>query len=271
MKGIEGIIGGLFGLILGLMSGIPFMGIIGAVVGSSLGRSFGAFSGGTSSQFHRFQAGGGFRSGGASYAESQNTGRLFFSTLFSMLGKLSVADGRISDEEKQTIYQFMRQDLRLDPMSQQAAMEIFNAAARSGEPFASYARQFHRAFSGNAQFLELLLDILLRVAASDGQIHPEEERMILEAVGIFGYSRSSYDRLKGKYAQSSSSSAYAVLGCSPSDSDGVVKKAYRAKASEFHPDRVAAKGLPEEFTQFANDRFREIQEAWESIKKERKL
>jgi len=164
----------------------------------------------------------------------------------------------------------MRQDLRLDSVSQQAAMEIFNVAARSGEPFESYARQFYQAFSGNPQFIELLLDILLRVAVSDGSLHPEEERMILEAVRIFGYSQTSYERLKSKYKQTSSAS-YSILGCSSSDPDNVVKKAYRTKASEFHPDRVAAKGLPEEFTQFANDRFREIQEAWESIKKERNL
>ena len=275
MRGLEGLIGGVIGFFLGIMSGIPFMGIIGAVVGSSIGRSFSSYSGrtgGAFNQFNRFQGTGGYGRQQASFSDTQNNSRLFFSTLFSMLGKLSVADGRISDEEKQTIFHFMRQDLRLDPVSQQAAMEIFNAAARSGEPFGSYARQFYQAFSGNAQFMELLLDILLRVAAADGNIHPEEERMIQEAVRIFGYSQTSYDRLKSKYAKTTSSSAsYGILGCSPSDPDDVVKKAYRTKASEFHPDRVAAKGLPEEFTQFANDRFREIQEAWESVKKERNL
>lgn len=270
MRGMEGFIGGTIGFILGIMSGIPFMGLIGAVVGSSIGRSLSGNSGRSSSQFNRFQGTGGYQRHQTSFADSQNTSRLFFSTIFSMLGKLSVADGRISDEEKQTIYSFMRQDLRLDPVSQQAAMEIFNAAARSGESFESYARQFYQAFSGNPQFIELLLDILLRVAVSDGSVHPEEERMIQEAVRIFAYSQTSYDRLKSKYIQTSSAS-YSILGCSPSDPDNVVKKAYRTKASEFHPDRVAAKGLPEEFTQFANDRFREIQEAWESIKKERNL
>jgi DnaJ like chaperone protein len=35
---------------------------------------------------------------------------------------------------------------------------------------------------------------------------------------------------------------------------------------EYHPDKIAAKGLPEEFTRFAQDKFREIQEAWEQIK-----
>ena len=40
---------------------------------------------------------------------------------------------------------------------------------------------------------------------------------------------------------------------------------------DFHPDTIASKGLPEEFIQFANDKFREIQEAYEMIKKERNM
>ena len=38
---------------------------------------------------------------------------------------------------------------------------------------------------------------------------------------------------------------------------------------DYHPDTIAAKGLPEEFVTFAHDKFREIQEAWKMVKKER--
>ena len=117
------------------------MGIIGAVVAQFHRASFSSYSGrgggdhSISSTVFREQEG--IIGNRRPFSDAQNNSRLFFSTLFSMLGKLSVADGRISDEEKQTIYHFMRQDLRLDPVSQQAAMEIFNAAARSGDLFES--------------------------------------------------------------------------------------------------------------------------------------
>jgi DnaJ like chaperone protein len=275
----RGFIGGIIGFLLGMTFGGPLFGIIGAAIGSSVGRSF-SYQSGSSRQNNFFQ--GRSRASQSSYGGSLGTGQVFFKSVFSMLGKLSIADGSISEQEKQTIYNFMRTDLRLDPVSQQSAMEIFNAAIRSGESFETYANEFYQSFQGNAQFTELVLDILLRVAAADGNIHREEEKLIQQAVGIFGYSQTSYDRLKSRHGfnggsssssagRSSSNGAYGILGCSPSDSDDVVRKAYRKKVNEFHPDKIAAKGLPEEFTQFASERFNEIQAAWDNIRKERNL
>lgn len=64
---------------------------------------------------------------------------------------------------------------------------------------------------------------------------------------------------------------YAILGCSKDDPDDRIKKQYRTLAFEYHPDKIASKGLPEEFIQLANDKFREIQEAYDAVKKERGL
>jgi len=62
------------------------------------------------------------------------------------------------------------------------------------------------------------------------------------------------------------SSHYATLGVSPDASFDEVKSAYRKKVTEYHPDKVIAKGMPDEFVQFAETRFREIQEAYEAIR-----
>jgi DnaJ like chaperone protein len=40
---------------------------------------------------------------------------------------------------------------------------------------------------------------------------------------------------------------------------------------EYHPDMIASKGLPEEFTKLAEDKFREIQEAYDRVRKERNV
>ena len=100
---------------------------------------------------------------------------------------------------------------------------------------------------------------------SDGSMTPGEETLILSAVQTFHFSSVRYEQLKSQYVQTADK-AYAVLGCSPTDSDDQVKRCYRQRVQEYHPDKIAAKGLPDEFTRFAQDKFREIQEAWEQIK-----
>ena len=62
-------------------------------------------------------------------------------------------------------------------------------------------------------------------------------------------------------------SAYSVLGISPSATDDEVKAAYRRMAMKNHPDKVATLGP--EVQKAAEEKFRKIQEAYESIKKQR--
>jgi DnaJ like chaperone protein len=60
---------------------------------------------------------------------------------------------------------------------------------------------------------------------------------------------------------------YKVLGVSRDASDDEVKKAYKQMAIKHHPDKVAYLG--EEMKNSANERFKKINTAYESIKKER--
>ena len=62
-----------------------------------------------------------------------------------------------------------------------------------------------------------------------------------------------------------------MLGLTPDATDAEVKKAYRSKVMEFHPDKIVSKGLPEEFLKFAEEKFKQVNEAYETIKKSRGL
>jgi DnaJ like chaperone protein len=62
---------------------------------------------------------------------------------------------------------------------------------------------------------------------------------------------------------------YKILECSPGADFKEVKRKYRKKAKEFHPDNVISKGLPEEFVDFAEQEFKKINEAYEKIKAEK--
>jgi len=62
---------------------------------------------------------------------------------------------------------------------------------------------------------------------------------------------------------------YKILNCTPESSNVEIKSNYKKLVKDFHPDKIISKGLPEEFIDFAESRFREIQESYEKIQKER--
>ena len=62
---------------------------------------------------------------------------------------------------------------------------------------------------------------------------------------------------------------YKTLNCTPQSPNAEIKSNYKKLVKDFNPDKIISKGLPEEFTDFATKRFREIQEAYDEIGKER--
>ncbi len=206
----------------------------------------------------------------SSLSSNEQAQLVFFTAAFSMLAKISKADGQVSENEILAIEKIMKQDLQLDVNGQRTAINIFRHAINSAEPFDAFATQFYSVFHTQPRIIELMIDILLKVSASDGKISVEEEHMLTSATRIFNYSSTDYERLKSKYVKLTNK-YYAVLQCDETASNEEIKKQYRKLVVEYHPDKIQAKGLPEEFIKFANDKFKEIQEAYDIIKKERGL
>lgn len=249
---------GMIGKIIGGTIGFAMAGPLGAIAGAALGHAFDA-----NTQTYYINEPNRLSSG----EEAQFT---FFVAAFSMLAKLVKADGRVSKEEIDAVEKFMIYDLNLNPESRSLATNIFRTAIESPNSFDDFAQQFYNQFRDQYQMLDLMIDILLRVSVADGALNPNEERLILSAVRIFSFDDDKYRRFKSKYIQDVEK-YYAILGCTSSDSNEHIKKQYRMLVSDYHPDKIASKGLPEEFTKFANDKFREIQEAYDIIKKERNI
>ncbi len=255
---------GWYGKLIGGAIGFTFLGgPFGAILGAAIGHSFDKRSEGQGgySQSERASAGG-------SFTATDQAQMTFFVATFSMLGKLAKADGHVTQEEINTIDRFMTSTLRLGYQEKQFAMRIVNTAAGSSESFEKFAHQFYSSFRSQPQLINTMMDILLQVSIADKVLSPEEEKLINQAASIFNISSTALDNMKARYF-SSTEKYYSVLGCRRSDTVETIKSTYKKLVKEYHPDIIASKGLPEEFTKFASEKFREINAAYEKIREER--
>ncbi|MDA3832718.1 MAG: co-chaperone DjlA [Spirochaetales bacterium] len=248
------IIGGTFGFMLG--------GPLGLIAGAAFGHMYDA----SATQY----GGAADRQGNPKINTQEQLQMAFFVAAFSMLAKIVAVDGEVTPAEQKKVDEFIDHDLRLRGESREAAGRIFKTAQHAQGTFDQFALQFYQIFRTNRQMLDLLIDIFYRVSYADGLLSQAEEALIQRAGRIFRLSQEYLAAVRSRYsAKGSSAGSYAVLGISSEAENDEVKKAYRKLVGEYHPDKIAAKGLPEEFTKFANDKFREIQSAYEEINKAR--
>jgi len=215
--------------------------------------------------------------------------QVFFKTVFSLLGHVAKADGHVSSEEIQAARSVMQQ-MRLDEQQSKRAIEFFNEGKQVEFYPDRCIEEFRQISHHNRALSQMLLEILIFSALADGKIDINEERILLNLSEEIGFSREDFKRLvhmvmgqqhfhqsgsgQAHYQQQSSEDAlkeaYAVLGIAASVSDSEVKKSYRRLMNQHHPDKLVAKGMPEEMMKLATEKTQEIKSAYELIVSERK-
>lgn len=119
-----------------------------------------------------------------------------------------------------------------------------------------------------------ILNYLFGIALSDGFVSQAEINKIEQASYLFNLSTSEFEWIKRMYVgfdnrQMVQQDAYSVLGLSPSASDKEIKEAYRSLVMKYHPDRVTTDDPA--IKKGAEDKFKKIQTAYDTIKKQRNL
>ena len=84
--------------------------------------------------------------------------------------------------------------------------------------------------------------------------------------GYLGISSVDYKRIKAMF-YSSRDNAYKILGLDKTATVDQIKKAYRRLVKKYHPDKVAHLG--QEHQKGAEEKFKQVQKAYEQIQKER--
>ncbi len=110
-----------------------------------------------------------------------------------------------------------------------------------------------------------LMHYLFGVANADGHFHREERRLLHTISGYFRINARDFNTISALYDQKEIYDPYKILGIQKSSSEAEIKKAYRALARRYHPDKVATQG--ETHRKAAEEKFKQLQKAYEEVKR----
>jgi DnaJ like chaperone protein len=113
-----------------------------------------------------------------------------------------------------------------------------------------------------------VVDALYALALVDGALSKIERDALKQVVANFNLSEEQLQQITRTHL-GSGEKHYALLGLTETATDDEIRAAWRKLAAENHPDRVASLGQAEAAA--ATERFREVKEAYEELKKLRGL
>ena len=262
----------IWGKVLGILFGFLIFNLPGALLGLWLG--------------HRFDRG--FTVMNFGYSRDPEQVKVsFFETVFKVMGHLAKADGRVSENEIQNANAVMAH-MRLSEARRKQAIAHFTEGKQNSFDLDACLNEFVSNVGNEASLTQMFLEIEISAAFADGSMQPEERRVLERIATRLGigqmrlnliinsvqaqyrfYQQQQQYNSGAKSSQVSLDDAYQVLCVNANASDAEVKKAYRKMMSQHHPDKLAAKGLPDDMIEVAKEKTQEIQSAWELIKNER--
>ncbi len=215
-----------------------------------------------------------------SLAVAQNT---LLDSTFAVMGALCKADRVVTRDEIRVVEGIFAQ-LRLGPEQREAAKAAFTRGKAPDFDLDAAVDEFGAIARGRSPLVRLFLQLQVMAGAADGEIHPAEHEMLGRVARRLGVSERDVAQLEAlmrataagpgagagaRPPQQRLDDAYEALGLTPSASESEIKRRYRKLMSENHPDKLAARGLPESMRAVAEERSREINAAYDLIKEAR--
>ncbi len=188
--------------------------------------------------------------------------RVGFTIAVIALGaKLAKADGQVTRDEVTAF----RQVFQIPAGEERHAAHVYNLARQDVAGFEEYARRVKSMFGEKSEVLCDVMEGLFHIAMADGAYHPNEDRFLHRIASIFGLGERQFRSLRARFVPDSERDPYEVLGVAPDADAQTIRTAWKNLVRECHPDRMLARGVPEEAVRMAQERLVAINRAWEEI------
>jgi DnaJ like chaperone protein len=185
----------------------------------------------------------------------------FTIAVIALGAKMAKADGLVTRDEVTAF----RQVFHIPASETQNAARVFDLARKDVAGFDLYAARIRDMFGVGHQALVDLLEGLFYIAVADGRYHPNENVFLEEVARIFGVQARDFVNMRARFVPDESPDPYCVLGVDPTADAETVRRAWRALMREYHPDRMFARGVPEEAMKLAEKRLIQANWAYEEI------
>jgi DnaJ like chaperone protein len=238
---------------LGWAMGGPIGAIFGFVVGS-------LFDGGQGNG----QEGRPFLAGETTGYSGRTTTGGYVMSLLVLVAAVMKADGKVLKSELDYVKKFMVQNFG-EPSAVEA-VKMLRDLLNQTIPVNEVCRQIQQNMNYSARLQ--LLHFLYGIAQADSQISQAEQQLIAQISRQMGIGTSDFESIQAMFVPNTDAD-YKILEIEPSATDEELKKAYRRMAMKFHPDKVSHLG--DDFQKAANEKFQKVNQAYENIKKERKI
>lgn len=207
----------------------------------------------------------------------------FLESTFAVMGALCKADGVVTRDEIRVIERIFGR-LNLTAEQKETAKAAFTRGKAPDFDLDTEVNRFVGSAGRGRALFELFLQLQVTAMAADGAVHPAEHAMLLRVARGLGLEEATVVRLEALLravaggvterqapAGQQLNDAYAVLGIPESAPEDQIKRAYRKLMRENHPDKLASKGLPQGMRAIAEERARQINQAYELIRQARQF
>ncbi len=185
----------------------------------------------------------------------------FTIAVIALGAKMAKADGLVTRNEVAAF----REVFYIPKEEEENTARLFNLARQDVAGFEDYAQRVAAMFERTDGTLCDLMEGLFYIAVADGSYHPQEDDFLARVARIFGLPEREFKALRARFVPDAEPDPYDVLGVDPDADLDSIRQVWRQLVRESHPDRMMARGVPEEAVKMAEKRLIAINRAWELI------